>query len=72
MKNNELKAEVARSIIELKIVDFIKNNKEKEFSKYKETLQNLAKIRDEIYELNQETIDKVYEDYLKEEKNERN
>ena len=72
MKKDELQAEVARSIIELKIVDLIKNNKERDFSKYKEKLQSLTKLRDEIYELNQDTIDRVYKDYYKEVKNEGN
>ena len=68
MKRDELKVEVTRRIIELKIVDFIKNNKETDFNKYKEKIQNLAQKRDEIYELNQETIDKVYNEYLNETK----
>lgn len=65
MNKEELKAEVARVISELMVVDFIKNNKEKDFNKYKEKLQKLIEQRDDIYELKQETIDKVYEDFLK-------
>ena len=65
MNKEELKAEVARVISELMVVDFIKNNKEKDFNKYKENLQKLIEQRDDIYELKQETIDKVYEDFLK-------
>lgn len=65
MKKDELKAEIARTISELNVVNFIKNNKEKDFNKYKEKLQELIKQRDDIYELKQETIDKVYVDFLK-------
>lgn len=65
MKKDELKAEIARIISELNVVDFIKNNKEKDFNKYKEKLQELIKQRDDIYELKQEAIDKVYVDFLK-------
>ena len=65
MKKDELKAEIARTISELNVVDFIKNNKEKDFNKYKEKLQELIKQRDDIYELKQEAIDKVYVDFLK-------
>ena len=65
MNKEELKVEVARVISELMVVDFIKNNKEKDFNKYKEKLQKLIEQRDDIYELKQETIDKVYEDFLK-------
>ena len=65
LNKEELKAEVARVISELMVVDFIKNNKEKDFNKYKEKLQKLIEQRDDIYELKQETIDKVYEDFLK-------
>lgn len=65
MKKDELKAEIARTISELNVVNFIKNNKEKDFNKYKEKLQELIKQRDDIYELKQEAIDKVYVDFLK-------
>ena len=49
MKKDELKAEIARTISELNVVNFIKNNKEKDFNKYKEKLQELIKQRDDIY-----------------------
>ena len=68
MKKDVLKAEIARTISELNVVNFIKNNKEKDFNKYKEKLQELIKQRDDIYELKQETIDKVYVDFLKNQK----
>lgn len=67
---DELKVEVALEIIELKIVHFIKNNKEKNVNKFKEKLNMLTQERDKIYELDKETIDKVYNVYLEEIKNE--
>ena len=69
---NELKVEVALEIIQLKIVHFIKNNKEKDVNKFREQLSILTKERDKIYENDKETIDKVYNVYLEEIKNERN
>ena len=36
---NELKVEVALEIIQLKIVHFIKNNKEKDVNKFREQLK---------------------------------
>ena len=69
---NELKEKVALEIIQLKIVHFIKNNKEKDVNKFREQLNILTRERDKIYENDKETIDKVYNVYLEEIKNERN
>ena len=69
---DELKVEVALEIIQLKIVHFIKNNKEKDVNKFREQLNILTRERDKIYENDNETIDKVYNVYLEEIKNERN
>lgn len=68
---DELKVEVALEVIQLKIVHFIKNNKEKDVNKFKEQLNLLTSERDKIYELDEDTIDKVYNVYLEEIKNER-
>lgn len=68
---DELKVEVALEIIQLKIVHFIKNNKEKDVNKFREQLNILTRERDKIYENDKETIDKVYNVYLEEIKNER-
>ncbi len=68
---DELKVEIALEVIQLKIVHFIKNNKEKDVNKFKEQLNILTTERDKIYELDEETIDKVYNVYLEEIKNER-
>ena len=69
---DELKVEVALEIIQLKIVHFIKNNKEKDVNKFREQLNILTRERDKIYKNDKETIDKVYNVYLEEIKNERN
>ena len=68
---DELKIEVALEIIQLKIVHFIKNNKEKDINKFREQLNLLTRERDKIYENDKETIDKVYNVYLEEIKNEK-
>lgn len=69
---NELKVEVALEIIELKILHFIKNNQQKDVNKFKEELNRLTEERDRIYELDEETINKVYNVYIDEIKNEGN
>ena len=61
---DELKVEIALEVIQLKIVHFIKNNKEKDVNKFKKQLNILTTERDKIYELDEETIDKVYNVYL--------
>ena len=66
---DELKVEVALEIIELKILHLIKNNKDKNFSVFKEKLNALTEEREKIYNLDEKTIDKVYNLYLQEIKN---
>lgn len=68
---DEIKVEVALEIIELKIVHLIKNNKEKNIDDFKLKLNKLVEEREKIYELDKETIDKVYDVYIKEIKEER-
>ena len=68
---DEIKVEVALEIIELKIVHLIKNNKEKNIDELKSKLNKLVEEREKIYELDKETIDKVYNVYIKEIKEER-
>ena len=63
---DELKIEIALEVIELKIVHLIKNNKEKNIELFKEKLNNLVEEREKIYELDETTIDKVYNVYLEE------
>lgn len=68
---DELKVELAIDIMQRKIAHFIKNNKEKDIKKFKEQLQKLAEEEEKIYELDEATIEKVYEVYLKEIKGEK-
>lgn len=60
------KMEVALEIIQLKIIDFIKNNKGKDVKEFTKKLRELTEEREKIYELDEETMDKVYNIYLKE------
>lgn len=66
---DEIKVGVALEIIELKILHTIKDNKDKDFSAFKEKLNTLVEERDKIYELDEKTINKVYDVYLEEIKN---
>lgn len=65
---DELKVEVAIEILERKISEFIKNNKETNFEKFKKELQQLIEEREKIYELDEETIERVYTECLKKNK----
>lgn len=63
---DEMKLELALEIMQLKIVHYIKNYKGKDVVEFEKKLKELAKERDKIYELDKDTIDKVFEVYLKE------
>ena len=58
--------ELAINIINLKIAKEIKENKEKEYDKFKEKIVKLENERNQIYLWNKEIINKVIEKYLKE------
>ena len=58
--------ELAINIINLKIAKEIKENKEKEFDKFKEKIVKLEDESNQIYLGNEEIINKVIEKYLKE------
>lgn len=62
----EYKVELALQIIQIKIAEFIKNYKGKDKKEFIETVRKLKRERTEIYRLNKEVIDKVYNVYLKE------
>ena len=66
---DELKVEIALEIIQLKIVHLLKNNKNNDRNQIKEELDTLIEEREKIYELDEKTIDKVYDVYLKEIRN---
>lgn len=68
---DESKVELAIDIMQRKIAHFIRNNKETNLENFKEQLQQLIKEEEKVYELDEETIQKVYEIYLKEIKEEK-
>ena len=68
---DEIKFEIAIDIMQRKIAHFIRNNKEKDIENFKKQLQTLIEEEDKIYDLDEETINKVYEVYLKELKKEK-
>ena len=63
---DELKVEIALEIIQRKIVSLLKSNKDIDVDTAKETLKTLVEEREKIYNLDEETIDKVYNIYLDE------
>ena len=58
--------ELAVNIINIKIAKEIKENKEKEYNKFKEKIISLENEREQIYLENEEIIDKVLTKYLEE------
>ena len=68
---DEIKFEIAIDIMQRKIAHFIRYNKEKDIENFKKQLQTLIEEEDKIYDLDEETINKVYEVYLKELKKEK-
>ena len=63
---DELKVEIALEIIQRKIVSLLKSNKDVDVDTAKETLKTLVEEREKIYNLDEETIEKVYSIYLDE------
>ena len=63
---DELKVEIALEIIQKKIVSLLKSNKDVDADTAKETLKTLLEEREKIYNLDEETIEKVYNIYLDE------
>ncbi len=63
---DELKVEIALEIIQKKIVSLLKSNKDVDADTAKETLKTLVEEREKIYNLEEETIEKVYNIYLDE------
>lgn len=64
--NNNNRKELALYIINLKIADSIKNNTEKDFEKFNKKIQELNNEKFEIYNDNEDTIEKVLTIYLEE------
>ena len=65
MRNIE-RLELAIEIINLKIAQEIKENKEKDYFAFRDKILDLKKEKKEIYLNNQEIIDKVLTKYLNE------
>ena len=63
---DEIKVEIALEIIQKKIVSLLKSNKDVDVDTAKETLKTLVEEREKIYNLDEETIEKVYNIYLDE------
>ena len=63
---DELKVEIALEIIQKKIVSLLKSNKDVDADTAKETLKTLVEEREKTYNLDEETIEKVYNIYLDE------
>lgn len=63
---DELEVEIALEIIQRKIVSLLKSNKDVDVDTAKETLKTLVEEREKIYNLDEETIEKVYNIYLDE------
>ena len=63
---DELKVEIALEIIQRKVVSLLKSNKDVDVDTAKETLKTLVEEREKIYNLDEETIEKVYNIYLDE------
>ncbi len=57
---------LALSIMNRRIAQFIKNNKEKDINVFKKQLMKLKEEEEKIYQLDEETIKKVFNIYLKE------
>ena len=63
---DEIKVEVALEIMQLKIVHYIKEYQGKDKKEFEKNLKLLTEERQKIYDLDEETIKKVYDVYLEE------
>lgn len=61
----ELKMEHALDILNRKIAKYIREHKEGDIDQFKNKLREFAKEEEKIYELDEETIEKVIKEYLK-------
>ena len=60
------KIDLALYTIDLKIVKFLKDNKESDYEEMQKELSKLREEKEEIYKNNEEVINKVLDQYLKE------
>ena len=66
IKIEDNKFDLALYVINLKIADTIKNNKEKDYNKFKTELTKLTDEKRRIYKNDKEIINKVLNVYLEE------
>ena len=71
IKIEDNRFDLALYVINLKIADTIKNNKEKDYNKFKEELNKLTNEKEMIYKKDQNIINKVLTVYLEEVKGEK-
>ncbi len=63
---DELQMEHALDILNRRIAKYMRDNKNTNLEDFKKRLIEFSKEEDKIYELDEETIEKVFEQYLKE------
>lgn len=68
---NEFKVELALEIMQLKIIHFIKHYEGHDKEEFEKGLKFLIEEREKVYNLDTETINKVYDVYLNELKREK-
>lgn len=61
----ELKMEHALDILNRKVAKYIREHKEGDIEQFKNKLREFAKEEEKIYKLDEETIEKVIKEYLK-------
>lgn len=62
------KVDIAIELIERKIARYIKNNKEKNFEKFSKELKRMTEDREKIYDLDENTIERIYQEAMSERK----
>ena len=62
---DEMDLDIALDVMQLKIADYIKNYKGDNKQEFIDGLKKLVDEKDKLYDLDQETIEKVYNQYLK-------
>ena len=62
---NENKVDIALDIMQLKIIDFIKNYKGHDKENFENELKTLIDEREKVFELDSDTINKVLTEYSK-------
>lgn len=68
---DENKVHIALDIMQLKIIDFMKNYKGNDKKEFENKLKKLINERESIYDLNNDVINKVLNEYSKEFKKEK-